>query len=203
MGSTSTAAASTCARVSTWTLRFSGKEAQTGTAAGLALRERAKLFLSWRCCHEPTSRVSFPESLAVPWGLALWAVGVASAAGVAASHRGTKSSVPQGEGQGAPSRARTIHGSSRVKTLLMEFPLWCNGIGAVSGASGRRFDPQPGAWVKHLALQQLWPRSQLQLESDPWPGNSMCHRLAKKGKKVCSHLLPGFNWVVCLLSITL
>ena len=34
-------------------------------------------------------------------------------------------------------------------------------------------------------LLQLWHRSQLWLSSDPWPGNSICHRGAKKGRKKC------------------
>ena len=34
--------------------------------------------------------------------------------------------------------------------------------------------------LKDLALPQLWYRSQLQLRSDPWPRNSICHRVAKK-----------------------
>ena len=43
--------------------------------------------------------------------------------------------------------------------------------------------PSPG-WaqsVKDLALPQLWHRLQLQLGSDPWPRNSICHGAAKKG----------------------
>ena len=38
-------------------------------------------------------------------------------------------------------------------------------------------------WVRDLALSQLRLRSQLQFRSDPWPGNSMCCRVAKKKKK--------------------
>ena len=43
-------------------------------------------------------------------------------------------------------------------------------------------EPGPAQWVKDLALLQLWCRSQLQLRSDPWPRNSMCHGAAKKRK---------------------
>ena len=31
-------------------------------------------------------------------------------------------------------------------------------------------------------LPQLWLRLQLWLGCDPWPGNSICHRVAKKEK---------------------
>ena len=40
-----------------------------------------------------------------------------------------------------------------------------------------------GMQVQSLALPQLWHRSQLRLRSDHWPGNSICHGAAKKGKK--------------------
>ena len=47
--------------------------------------------------------------------------------------------------------------------------------------------PSPGLaqWAKDLALPELrlQLRSQLQLGSDPWPGNSICHGAAKKEKK--------------------
>ena len=43
--------------------------------------------------------------------------------------------------------------------------------------------PGPAQWVKDLALPQLPLRLQLQLGSDPWPGNSMYHRAAKKEQK--------------------
>ena len=36
---------------------------------------------------------------------------------------------------------------------------------------------------KDPALLQLWCRLQLPLKSDPWPGNSMCHRATKMGEK--------------------
>ena len=41
-------------------------------------------------------------------------------------------------------------------------------------------------WVKDLVLLQL--RSQLWLESDPWPGNSICHRVGKNERKKKMHL---------------
>ena len=37
--------------------------------------------------------------------------------------------------------------------------------------------------LKNLALPQLRHRSQLQLGSNTWPGNSICRRVAKKRKK--------------------
>ena len=47
--------------------------------------------------------------------------------------------------------------------------------------------PSPAQWVKYLALSQWRLRLQLQLRSDPWPGNSIFGGAAKKekrGKKV-------------------
>ena len=38
-------------------------------------------------------------------------------------------------------------------------------------------------WVQGLVLPQLWHRSQQQLGSESWPGNSTCHKVAKKEKK--------------------
>ena len=38
-------------------------------------------------------------------------------------------------------------------------------------------------WVKDPVLPQLWLRLQLQLGSDPWPRNSICHGAAKNKKK--------------------
>ena len=40
--------------------------------------------------------------------------------------------------------------------------------------------PGLAQWVKDLALPQLGHRLQLWLRSDPWPGNSIGHRAAKK-----------------------
>ena len=37
--------------------------------------------------------------------------------------------------------------------------------------------------LKDLVLPQLWQRSQLQLRSEPWPGNSVYLRVAKKEKR--------------------
>ena len=43
--------------------------------------------------------------------------------------------------------------------------------------------PDLAQWVKDLALPQLQHRLQLWLRSDPWPRNSICCRVTKKGKK--------------------
>ena len=43
--------------------------------------------------------------------------------------------------------------------------------------------PGLAQWVKDLVLLQLQLRSQLELRSGPWPGNSIGHESAKKGKK--------------------
>ena len=41
----------------------------------------------------------------------------------------------------------------------------------------------PAQCVKVPALLQLQHRLQLLLGSDPWPGNSICHGVAKKKRK--------------------
>ena len=43
--------------------------------------------------------------------------------------------------------------------------------------------PRLAQWVKDLALPQLQGKPQLWLGSAPCPGNSICLRVAKKGKK--------------------
>lgn len=54
-------------------------------------------------------------------------------------------------------------------------------------ASLQRWDaglnPGLAQWVQDLALLQLWCRSQLRLDSDPSPGNSLCHKVVEKEKK--------------------
>ena len=46
--------------------------------------------------------------------------------------------------------------------------------------------PSLAQWVRLLVMLQQWLRSCLQLKSDPWPGNTICHRVAKKKKKKSS-----------------
>ena len=78
-----------------------------------------------------------------------------------------------------------------------EFLLWRSGIRDVSAAPGHRFDPSPGQWVKDPVFPQLQPRLQLWPGSDPWPGNSMCHRAVKKKekeRKVGSGVLDTVQW---------
>ena len=55
---------------------------------------------------------------------------------------------------------------------LKGFLLWHSGIGGTSGTLGQRFN--------------LGQRLHLWLRSDPWPGNSICHRVAKKKKRINS-----------------
>ena len=43
--------------------------------------------------------------------------------------------------------------------------------------------PAQHSGLKDPALPQLLHRSQLQLGSDPWPGNSVCQAMAIKEKK--------------------
>ena len=49
--------------------------------------------------------------------------------------------------------------------------------------SSRTQVPPPAQWIKDLALPPLWHGLQLWLGADPWPGNSMCHGVAKKEGK--------------------
>ena len=49
-----------------------------------------------------------------------------------------------------------------------------------------RMQVQLLAWsngLKDPVLPQLWQRSQLWFRSEPWSGNAICHRAAKKEKK--------------------
>jgi len=61
---------------------------------------------------------------------------------------------------------------------VVQWDQWCLG----SAECG--FSPLPSIqWVEDPVLLQLWLRLQLQLGSDPWPRNSTCSRMTKKGKK--------------------
>ena len=71
-----------------------------------------------------------------------------------------------------------ITGQSRLE--WWEFPLWCNRIGGISAEQVQ--SPAQHSGLQELVLQQLWYRLQLQLGLDPWPGNYICHGVAKKEK---------------------
>ena len=47
--------------------------------------------------------------------------------------------------------------------------------------------------LKDLVLPKLWCRLQLQLGSYPWPGNSICRRVAKKERKILCIQKPHEN----------
>jgi len=51
--------------------------------------------------------------------------------------------------------------------------------------------PSPALWLKDPAMPQFQLGSQLLLWSDPWPGNSICRRVAQKEKK---RNLQHTNW---------
>ena len=56
--------------------------------------------------------------------------------------------------------------------------------------------PGLAQWVKDLVVVQLQRRSQPRLGSDPWPGNPVCCRVArkeKKRKKMCSERMAFVN----------
>lgn len=61
----------------------------------------------------------------------------------------------------------------------MEFLLWRNGIGSISGALDTDLIPGLAQWVKDLA----WPQLQLWLGSDSWPRNSVCCGTARKEER--------------------
>lgn len=46
---------------------------------------------------------------------------------------------------------------------------WADAPAGLHGGSGAI--PSPGQWGKDPAFLQLWRKSQLPLELDPWPGN--------------------------------
>ena len=67
-----------------------------------------------------------------------------------------------------------IHLSSHCGTMESVVSLECQNAVSIPGLA---------PWVKDLVSRQLPPRSQLQLRSDPLPGNSICLRTSKKKRK--------------------
>lgn len=61
---------------------------------------------------------------------------------------------------------------------IQAFPLWCT-----LEVLEHRFSPLPGKWIKDPVLPQLQLMSQLWLASDPWLGNAIWGREAKKEEK--------------------
>lgn len=84
--------------------------------------------------------------------------------------------------QPASSMTSSLWASVASSRKWGDFPPWYKGIDRWCLCSGRDSGSIPGQvlWVKNLLLLQLWRRSQLQPEFDPWPGNSVCRRVAKK-----------------------
>ena len=69
----------------------------------------------------------------------------------------------------------------------LEFPLWCNGICAVSAGQGARFNTQHSG-LRESGKSHIWNRLKLQLRSDPWSENSIClgqpkNKVRKKKKE--------------------
>ena len=92
-------------------------------------------------------------------------------------------------------------GKKKRKNHCSKFFLCLNGIGSISIVPGMQI--QFPAWhsgFKDPGLLQLWHRLQLQLGSDPWPGNSLCCRAAKKEKKKKESFFK-FSLTKCFLSL--
>ena len=66
---------------------------------------------------------------------------------------------------------------------MVEFPLWCHRICVPWECWDAGLIPGPAQWVKDPVLGQLWLGWQLQLGSDPWPGNFIYGGAGKKEKK--------------------
>lgn len=74
--------------------------------------------------------------------------------------------------------------SGDFKSKIRGVPGWCSGISSTLGVLGHRFHPWPSiVGLRTWPCLQLQLRLQLWLRSDPWPGNSMCCRVAKKEKE--------------------
>ena len=76
--------------------------------------------------------------------------------------------------------------------LWLRKSVWNSCCGAVGWTTSlwHQLQVQPLAW--HIGLK-IWHRPQLQLRSDPWPGNSICQGVARKEKKsVCKFIRQWF-----------
>ena len=87
---------------------------------------------------------------------------------------------------------KSLTGSSHCGTRGSVVSLEHWEVGAVAGLH---------SGLQDLALPQLWRRSQLWLRSDPWPGNPICRKVAKKAKQNKRSLadlrvqpLRGLSW---------
>ena len=77
--------------------------------------------------------------------------------------------------------------------MMLEFPLWCNGLAVSLQHQDTGLIPSPAQWVKRLQLQH---RLQPWLISERWPGNFICQRVAKKKKNsvgYCLEIVYFFN----------
>ena len=78
----------------------------------------------------------------------------------------------------------------------MSIPLWCSGISSILQHWGAGSIPSPAQWVKDLTLPQLQLGSQL-AKSDPWPGNSICCKVAKTKQKKSKFRLTMLSSTKC------
>ena len=70
-----------------------------------------------------------------------------------------------------------------MELLIWELLLWCGGIGSALGTLGTGSIPSLAQWITDPVLLQLQLRPQPQLGSYPWPGSSICYRVAKNEKQ--------------------
>ena len=92
-------------------------------------------------------------------------------------------------------------GMSSFGKLKMQ--AWSSRCGATAFALSREcwhlgLIPGPAQWVKDLALPQLWLGSQLRLNSDPWPGSSICRGVARNGSKTKQQQKTKDAGIICI-----
>lgn len=88
------------------------------------------------------------------------------------------------KGQAHQSLFRSPFKHGPMEKMSQEFPLWCNGIRGILGALGCRLNPRPrhsGSRIRHCT--SCYMGCQLWLESDHWPGDSICLGVPKKRKQ--------------------